>query len=309
VPLDLEPKPGPRLRDPARQAEVMAQGYTLTPLLSPEALARVREIAGEATDGAGLAVSTLDRPFVENQAVSMLLTQAIAPSVAEVFADHVITGCSFVIKGSVDDGFVHLHQDWGLVDEERASSINVWCPLVDVDDTSSPLEVLPTSHRWFRTFRSPAMLPLEVEFADSLEDALVAVAPSAGQALAYDPRLFHGSRPNRSGRPRPVLVFGVVPIDVPTMICVSLPPGEVALHEVDPTLFLRAHEREIIGAATSAAPERIVPGAPPIGLTELVGRAAPGAPPIAEESPWWRRRLSNARGLGRASKGQAGAST
>lgn len=295
--LDHPPARGPRLRDQEARADLEAHGYALVDFLPPPLTVELLTFAEQTVGSSGFSVSTTGRSFDDNLQTSEKVKALIAPHVQTLLAGATVTGCSFVIKEPAGE-YVHLHQDWALVDEERASSFNVWCPLVDVAIDNSPLEALPGSHRWFRSFRSPAMTPREILLTDSFDPYLDRLAPAAGQAVVYDARLFHGSRPNRSSARRPVLVFGVVPEGEPTVMSVETPSGAVVLHAVPSTTFLRSHERDVITAASSGPPLRSYAAAPKIDATRLLERLTSEPAPRSSgdgRSGSWMRRLRRSR--------------
>lgn len=110
-----------------------------------------------------------------------------------------------------EQGEVPLHQDWSFVDETRYRSLNVWCPLDDVDERNGCLWVLPGSHRFPTHPRAPFGPSPWIQQAPDLARRLVPVPLRRGQALIHDHRLWHASLANRSRTPRLAAACVVVP--------------------------------------------------------------------------------------------------
>src|SRR6185436_576497 len=100
---------------------------------------------------------------------------------------------------------------WTYTDERRARPVFFWCPLVDAGPENGGLAVVPGSHRWLTGIRPSR----SVEATEAVRDEIAALAVDltlrAGQAVAFDPALLHGSGPNPTDEPRPAFTVAVVP--------------------------------------------------------------------------------------------------
>jgi phytanoyl-CoA hydroxylase len=97
---------------------------------------------------------------------------------------------------------IPLHQDNGYGTLEPMTDVTVWIPLVDADEESGGLFVVPGSHRLGllphgHGGENPVLLGVEGEFE------AIPVPLRAGEALAFSGLTLHGSGPNRSGAARP----------------------------------------------------------------------------------------------------------
>jgi Phytanoyl-CoA dioxygenase (PhyH) len=208
------PVASPRFADPADQEAFDRDGYLVGPDLDAGQLDGLRALWAEVgpgeVDGIWSNVHVLDP--ATNRRVDQAITEAFRPLVERVLVDGRLAGASFLVKGTGPASASEPHQDWNNVDEHRALSLSMWCPLVDVDEANGALQVLPGSHRLRPTVRSIDTPSLTVGFADAdAADAVRAVPLPAGRCVFYAHNLFHGSRPNRGDRSRVAVTSGVLP--------------------------------------------------------------------------------------------------
>ncbi|MCU1497901.1 MAG: hypothetical protein JWM47_1854, partial [Acidimicrobiales bacterium] len=235
-----------RVTDAAEAARFDADGYFVRPLLSAgdrdALLALFESLPVEHGVGFTAALAQLDH--AENLRVSAAIEAVVLPRLRGVVDGFGPIGATFLVKGSGEEGAMVVHQDWNAVDERVADSLTVWCPLADVGPDDGPLEVIPGSHRWFPSFRSPLLPSVQVAFGPEVDAALQPLPVPAGSAIVYSHALLHGSRQNRSGRSRIVVQIGMAPIDQPLVMCFPGPAETVELRRVEPAAFFRGFEFE-----------------------------------------------------------------
>jgi ectoine hydroxylase-related dioxygenase (phytanoyl-CoA dioxygenase family) len=103
------------------------------------------------------------------------------------------------------NGRLRVHQDPTLVDEERFTPVNVWCPLQDIDDRNGALCILPGSHRLYRGPRATSIPPPWSPHEALIERSMTPLYLTAGSAVLFTQATLHASRPNcprRRGSPR-----------------------------------------------------------------------------------------------------------
>lgn len=208
------------------------------------------------------------------------LEQVVAEPAARLLPAHSVFLAGVTSKGANSSTTVPLHQDWTYTDERRERVVFLWCPLVDVDERTGSLSLIPGSHRWSDGIR-PSRLH---EAAGSIQQALQPLAVStrvrAGQAIAFDPATLHGSGPNHSDRLRPAITLALAPSGAQLVHFHESADGEVRGFCVDRDFFT-AHE---YGAPPTGAAEFPVYG-PVVSEAELRRRAtAQGRPRTG-----WRR--------------------
>jgi hypothetical protein len=129
----------------------------------------------------------------------------------EKFQDIKRLGSTFLCKAPGNDGKVQVHQDWTITDESKYYSATIWVPTVDVTEKNGALRVLPGSHLFFDSYRSP-----NIEFPFRGHEKLiwqnmVTVTMKAGQAFILNHALLHGSSFNSTNTERLVVAYGIAP--------------------------------------------------------------------------------------------------
>jgi hypothetical protein len=214
-------------------SELGTVGYTVTPLLDA---ARLRALAGIAAEHLpprlpGFWSASRDRDKQVRRAVHEAVLAVLEPPLRAQFPEYRPVLCSLVAKpGGAPSGEVPLHQDWSFVDEQLWVSLNVWCPLQDVDEGNGCLEVVPGSHRAARQPRAAGAPFLFAGMEPVLREHLRAVPMRAGDALVFDHCLIHGSSVNRTN-----MVPAVAPLLYYTQ---AGPDADVCAYEVSPDVHL-----------------------------------------------------------------------
>ena len=136
-----------------------------------------------------------------------LASDVLGPDV--VYRDSMIN-----VKPPGARGAVVWHQDFPFYPHTNVGTIQVLTALYDVGDDQGPLTVLPGSHREsiFEHYDDEGIWTGEVGSKDleSLDlSSAVELPCSAGDAVLLHPLTVHGSRPNLSSRPRPLLIHGM----------------------------------------------------------------------------------------------------
>ena len=101
-----------------------------------------------------------------------------------------------------------MHGDWTSTSAPHFTTINIWCPLLDVSRENGTLEIIPGSHKIVPDVFSPGT----PYFFDDIQSILVqkytqAVNLKAGQALVFDNSLIHYAAENQTEIHRPVLQY------------------------------------------------------------------------------------------------------
>lgn len=142
------------------------------------------------------------------------IIKAFAPCLDRYFrAYDCIVGLMFVKRpAAAPDGHVHLHCDPTLLpDENRQRHLNVWVPLVDVDETNGALWVVPRSHTVFAPVHAFSLPSQFAKIRDTVMEYGKCVAMRAGDMLIFDNRMPHYSLPNVGNAGRPAAILSIVP--------------------------------------------------------------------------------------------------
>jgi hypothetical protein len=160
-----------------------------------------------------------------------------------MFHDAKICIANFLVKEpEAPDSRVPMHVDWSFVDEREFASINVWCPLVDVDEANGCLQVVAGSQHHDVLLRpdtgaARGAHPYHDVLGLLTRDYLQGVPMPAGHAIVYHGRLLHGSGPNSSRDRRIALGFAAAPVEAPILHSFLVSPNEVETFEVSTDFF------------------------------------------------------------------------
>jgi ectoine hydroxylase-related dioxygenase (phytanoyl-CoA dioxygenase family) len=110
---------------------------------------------------------------------------------------------SFLSKPSKYKDEMYLHQDWTYTDIKNYISGTLWIPLQDVNEENGCVTILPKSHILFNQYISSSLPTVRIPFGE-LENTKK-IEMTKGQALLFNPLVFHGSFPNNSLQNRNVI--------------------------------------------------------------------------------------------------------
>lgn len=207
--------------DRDRQRDFCRDGYTVVRLLSSEkaaALAANLPAIRPALDFRPNS-STLDHAYH----VSLLdpdldyrgAAWALVRDVLRDPLDSVLTGYRMLTGGLLvkpaGAAPLPMHRDWTMLSDVDQVALNVWCPLIDVDENNGGLALLPGSHRLVPNVEAAHVRPFFADYGDLLADFSVSLPLAAGEAVIFDYRTIHGSRANRSAQPRPAISSACIP--------------------------------------------------------------------------------------------------
>jgi ectoine hydroxylase-related dioxygenase (phytanoyl-CoA dioxygenase family) len=200
-------------RNPELQERFVTDGFLVLPLLSESEVGTLLDVFASIRPSGemiGIYTNFHDNSLADNLRVDRVIAEIFAKYVDRLFQDCYLAGGSLFVKGTDADSQSIPHQDWNCVDESTYTSLNLWCPLIDVDGGNGALQVVPGSHHQFDTVRSITIPSTNFTLAE-IEPIMLELVARAGDAVIYAHDLFHGSRPNTSGRVRPVAVAAVLP--------------------------------------------------------------------------------------------------
>lgn len=122
------------------------------------------------------------------------------------------------IRKMPNAGEVPMHQNWAFIDEEKATSVSIWVPLVDSHRGNGALEVVPGSHKRFGKNRGP-LIPWELEGIKDqiIQNDLVTCDIKAGDAIVLDDSIVHYSFPNTTNQLRIAIQLILIPQEMPSL--------------------------------------------------------------------------------------------
>jgi len=236
-------------RDDGLNRQFDAAGYVIVPLLTDVAIARLCEFFAVWHPGKLPAFyNTMWRGIHEphRRAVYESIKQEFMPQIDALFKNYRPCVGLFLVKEPGElPSEVPMHVDPSFVDEHEFTSVNIWCPLINVDEVNGCLDVVPGSHRHDVLLRplNPKNPTGEHPFhkVTPLLRAKYAhrVEMTAGEAVIYNSRLLHGSGPNMSAKRRVAAACVVVPHEAQVLHSIITSPMKAEIFEVDETFFWR----------------------------------------------------------------------
>ncbi|MEZ5002405.1 MAG: phytanoyl-CoA dioxygenase family protein [Chitinophagales bacterium] len=139
------------------------------------------------------------------------IVEVFTPFYESVLEDYVPIIANFIRKKN-KGGEVPLHQNWAFIDETKATSVSIWCPLVDMDEENGTLQFVPGSHKRYGKVRGP-MIPWELQGIKDqiIQNDLVPMMMKAGQAVVLDDSVLHYSDINKTDNLRLAIQLILIP--------------------------------------------------------------------------------------------------
>lgn len=241
----------PILNDEESDAALIRYGFAVCEMFDTDDMLRlngVLEDVGHAPDDPRVAMYFgffSGEPQWKRRVFDNVL-ELLDQSLSDLFADCDAYFAMFVTKWPGSLGSFAPHQDPSYVDERRHRTMTLWCPLtatgvIDGSDNGQ-LCLVPGSH----------LLGPDVRVNDTsyfahrgsepliLSQLGVGVPTQPGQAIVFDNRTIHYSRPNRSSYPRTVLAVGLRPVGA-QLYHYGLSAGDperIDVHEIDDDYFV-----------------------------------------------------------------------
>ncbi len=255
---------------PEGQKELLEQGFTRAALLSPD---EVAYLLGELTKlrpddnfapqnpWFSYHCSFLDTNLSYKRESSNLLRQVFAPGISRLLVNYEILNCNFYVKPPGTGRFV-IHQNWPALQDMGDTTVTVWCPLQDTDETNGTLQFVPASHKITPDIAGPACGFYFDNLLDSLVEKYLQPLPvKAGDALIFDDSLIHWSEQNYSGKPRVAVQILCVPADA-TPVFFYLDPADTSRFEVfavDSEFFITQIKDDLLRRPNNARSLGFVP--------------------------------------------------
>lgn len=189
------------------------EGSIFFPLLNSSQVEELKAIFGRyhAVDPKGFYATTHLEDKKLRKEISDQIKEIVFPELEKKAVNANLLGGAFISKAPGEKGILPLHQDWNIVDEEKARSYNLWIPLCDVSEFNGAMRILPQSHRKEKTYRGPNIAPTLSRLTGEVNKHMHNLDMKAGEALIYDHALWHSSPVNQSNELRLAIVIGVIP--------------------------------------------------------------------------------------------------
>ncbi len=230
------------------QEKFNRDGYVVVSLIDSDAIQFLRDLYStiQPVSYKGFSSTIYNPDIALKKNTSKKIYDAVNGFVNSYFQDTRPLGCSFLCKTPGTDSFMPAHQDWTIVDESKFSSITIWMPLVDTNESNGALRVLPGSHRFSNVLRSPTLPGVFQQISDELFNATVALPVKAGEAVIFNQALIHASSANMSGSDRVVATYGLVHKDAQLSFYHQIEKGKVEQYAIADDFFITYND---IGSA------------------------------------------------------------
>ncbi len=194
-------------KDQELQRKFHEEGYVVVPFISEEKIRELHDVYKKCyPEGVeGFFTTTFANNVEHRETVNRSIREVCIQEIEGLFTDYKILFSSFIVKAPGADSRLILHQDMTLVDEEIFSGINIWCPMVDLTKDNGAIEVLPKSHRFFKTYRGSSLPDIYDDVVPEVTSIMQPCYLKAGEAIIFDQSIIHNSPPNLSDRERPVI--------------------------------------------------------------------------------------------------------
>ena len=213
------PASAPRrvFKDPVLQASFEKDGYVVVPLLGPDEV----EYALRGLDVICPAERAVQNPEYMSylspdrelaKATSDFIKSVVGPRLRKYLTDYRVLSSLLIHKpGGAERLPVHLHPPQ-LADFTDTLVVS-WCPLIDSDERTGALQVVPGAHRLLWHPNASGGVPYWGGEDTWIAKKLVTLRVQAGEAVLFDNTLPHGSCHNLTEKARPAFVSLIMPED------------------------------------------------------------------------------------------------
>ncbi|MFT5780622.1 MAG: hypothetical protein ACI837_003585 [Crocinitomicaceae bacterium] len=208
-------------QDPEHTKFFNENGYVVVPFLSQNDINELLELYKSFYPNGveGFFTTTFANNVEHREKVNTSIRSICLERTNELLENYQTFFSSFIVKAPGPKSELIMHQDMTLLDERTYTGTNIWCPLVDLTDTNGAIEVLPKSHRFFKTFRGSSIPDIYDAVVPEVKEIMTSCKLKAGEAIVFDQSIIHYSPPNLSDDERPVINTFVAHKNAQIKIC------------------------------------------------------------------------------------------
>lgn len=240
----------PVFTDKTLNENFIKNGFIKVKLLTKNEIEEVKRQLNEfylnrATLSETLSVSLWSNDYELKLFADNLIKQTLLNKLNLLLNDYEAIWGDIIIKQPHIFKTFELHQDWTFVDEEQFMSVNVWCPLQDVNYWNGGLQVVPKSHLILDKIRGLNITPSYNKIGNSIKSKYaVNVKAEMGEAILFSHALLHASPPNRTLKKRMVIGLNLKPKVAPiTHYLLNKKNETIEKYNVQPDYFLRIGQK------------------------------------------------------------------
>jgi hypothetical protein len=238
-----------RFKNPQLEEEFTRNGYAMIKgFLSEGEVAKLFDLfsslyTGDATQqGFWNSLYNIDRE--KGLEVSKEILAVLQSHIEEHFENYCTPIGTFMVKRPNPESASDIHRDYSSLDETEFQYRNLWIPLVDVTADNGALFVLEGSHKIFNQVL-PMFTPWPYEHhRDLLHRHIKTILANAGDLVVYQDRTLHGSKPNFTDKPRPVVHLGIFPPEAQLCYHHLNENREVEVYHVSQEFYFKGNFKE-----------------------------------------------------------------
>jgi Phytanoyl-CoA dioxygenase (PhyH) len=191
-------------KDQQMQDEFEKNGFVVAPFYTADEIAELNNLyyTLHPKDEKGFFPSTFSKDKNYRSKADSEIRRIDERAIDKYLQDVKIMCGSFIVKSPGPESAMCVHQDMTLVDESKYTGINIWVPLIDLNDTNGAIEVLPGSHRIYPSYRGSTVPGIYEEISDEIKPYLQTLYLKAGEAVFFDQSIIHFSKANLSDKVR-----------------------------------------------------------------------------------------------------------
>ncbi|MFN8295431.1 MAG: phytanoyl-CoA dioxygenase family protein [Chitinophagales bacterium] len=184
-------------------------------------------------------LNKIDSDFINGE-----LKRLLKAKIENVFPELELLGGTLATKRHGNNN-LDVHRDWTIVDEPKYTSYNLWIALVDTNSENGTLGLIEGSHLNCSEVRGHKIPNPYLKETDSYIKRGTEPLLNAGQAILYDHRLLHYSRPNRTKYNRNVAIVGVKPKEANLQVSILVSKDKIETYQVTQDDFYRFDDEKI----------------------------------------------------------------
>jgi len=202
-------------KDPKVAEQLHENGYCVVDFIGEKEITLLSELYAkhhkiEDSQG-GIFISTFSKNIAYRKRIWESVNAILENSFNKWFQNYKSNVNTFAVKTPGKLSHFIMHQDVAAIDEEKFSLLNIWIPLQDITPNNGALCIVPRSHNIFSPFRCPTVPPILKNIDKELYRYAIPIYLNAGQAIFFDPRVFHFSGQNSSNQSRVVVQCRICP--------------------------------------------------------------------------------------------------
>ena len=159
--------------------------------------------------------SLLQNSPQQNLNIKTRIHEILKDTYRHIFDNFVCRSSSYLIKPAHFHEEMFLHRDWSFTDVRQFQVGTLWIPLIDVNKQSGAMYVKAGSQVKDMEYISASIPTRRIPYAQIPLEQLTTLEVARGQAVIFNPQIWHGSFPNETSNDRVVYTTQIYPHEAP----------------------------------------------------------------------------------------------